>query len=708
MMSFTRQITVVARTTMWNCQIHISIFQSSDWLWTRLIGSSRRCLELTKISAPTSSLRTTCGPFAVAQDSGDGMIQSDMRANHQSLISSKKSSLESNLSEMPCDPVLKLTTFRSIVLGACFLTSSLLSAANDDALVIRTDTGLVRGTNMGEYARAWLGIPYGKPPFGPLRWKAPQAPEPWKGTLSCEQPAKRKRERGGVEDRLYLNVWRPQSDEQNLPVLVDVHGGGNMGYDGMANIMRTVAHKANCVVVTMNYRIGVYGWFTHPALRTGKPGDELNDSGNFGLLDIIHALRWVRRNIEAFGGDPGNVTLSGESSGASNVSFLLHSELAAPLFHKAFMSSAYPFAAPHSRGDKAAETALINMLVYSKTAADRKAAQALRKKMSQKQVAGFLRSRDHRTLYAGYRRPDGKGMMDWGDLDQDNIPTKYRRRGKPEFCYGYADGHVVSKLVDFTEGNWFPKPVMIGTTRDENKYFHYSHFKAVFDNAMKKKMPLDEAITAGLEGQARVKYASVAEFKRGWNFINRMTTGLFHRFGAHDPARAMVRSQDRHPVYVFRFDYGSGMHDLKYPRQENFEFFLGASHSFELPFFFDWMDVEPPRWVRWQKEQWNEANYTGRKALAGAMSAHLKDFLHSPDGRLKNASGNPITWQPWTRTDEGFIVFDADADRAHIAMSNDLASSPGQMRSELDSWPDQATVDYIKYFIIYSYQMNWY
>ena len=78
----------------------------------------------------------------------------------------------------------------------------------------------------------------------------------------------------------------------------------------------------------MNYRIGALGWFTHPSLRTGRPGDELNDSGNFGLLDIIHALKWVQKNIERFGGDRTNVTLSGESSGASNVALLLHSKLA--------------------------------------------------------------------------------------------------------------------------------------------------------------------------------------------------------------------------------------------------------------------------------------------------------------------------------------------------------------------------------------------
>ena len=103
--------------------------------------------------------------------------------------------------------------------------------------------------------------------------------------------------------------------------------------------------------------------------------------------------------------------------------------------------------------------------------------------------------------------------MDWGDFAQPNIPAKYRRKGKPEFVYGFADGHVVSKDVNFGEGNWFPKPVMIGTDLDENKYFHYGHFKSAFDNAMQGDVSLDNAIRDGLDGQSRVRFETVAEFR---------------------------------------------------------------------------------------------------------------------------------------------------------------------------------------------------
>ena len=492
-------------------------------------------------------------------------------------------------------------------------------------------------------------------------------------------------------------------------MLVDVHGGGNMAYDGMANVMHTVAMNANCIVVTMNYRIGALGWFTHPALRTGDPGDELNDSGNFGLLDIVHALRWVQNNIESFGGDRTNVTLSGESSGASNVAFLLHSKLAEPYFHKAFLASAYPFAAPLSRGDKASRLAMINMLVDAEMAETHDVARSKLDGMSDSEIVEFLRSRTPAQLNRGYRRPDGKGSMDWGDFDQQNIPAKYRRKGKPEFVYGFADGHLVSKDVDFGEGNWFPKPVMIGTDHDENKYFHYGHFKSVSDNALKGGVSLDRAIEDGLDGQSRVSFESVSEFKTGWSFINRMTTGLFTWYGAQNPARAMVHSKSAAPVYVFRFDYGAGNYDLKYPNQESHRFFLGASHSFELPFFFDWMDVEPPKWMRWQKDQWNDRNYPGRKSLVRAMTAYLRAFLHSPDGVIRKDADMPIEWQAWTADKERFITFDADAKSQQIRMnSTELVPSPDDVRRELDAWNHPSTIDYIKYFIIYSYQHNWY
>jgi para-nitrobenzyl esterase len=137
----------------------------------------------------------------------------------------------------------------------------------------------------------------------------------------------------GDEDCLYLNVWRPQTEETDLPVYFWIHGGGNsigtassLMYDGS-----NVTSKGNLVVVTINYRLGPLGWFTHPELRNGTP---LDNSGNYGTMDMVKALDWVKNNISSFGGDPDKVTIAGESAGGSDVNSLVMSPHAAGLFHR--------------------------------------------------------------------------------------------------------------------------------------------------------------------------------------------------------------------------------------------------------------------------------------------------------------------------------------------------------------------------------------
>ncbi len=144
----------------------------------------------------------------------------------------------------------------------------------------------------------------------------------------------------GSEDCLFLNVWRPRTAERGLPVYVWIHGGGNsIGSASMTDEYSgtRLAHRSNMVFVSLNYRLGPFGWFTHPALREGTSAED--DSGNFGTLDIVHALRWIRDNIEAFGGDPGLVAVTGESAGGLNVLSLMISPPAEGLFHRVIAQS---------------------------------------------------------------------------------------------------------------------------------------------------------------------------------------------------------------------------------------------------------------------------------------------------------------------------------------------------------------------------------
>lgn len=221
---------------------------------------------------------------------------------------------------------------------------SMISKAAQSGRTIRTQAGLVRGEPRDAGGvLAFKGIPYAAPPIGPLRWRAPQPPAPWSGvrdalafgpaSLSSLENDPRPGPRD--EDCLTLNVWTAaQEADEKRPVMVWIHGGGfqfgssaNPATDGSRLAARGV------VVVSFNYRLGVFGFLAHPDLDTQAP------SGNYGLQDQLAALRWVKANIAAFGGDPGNVTLFGESAGAMAVGILMASPLARGLFHKAIGES---------------------------------------------------------------------------------------------------------------------------------------------------------------------------------------------------------------------------------------------------------------------------------------------------------------------------------------------------------------------------------
>ena len=221
---------------------------------------------------------------------------------------------------------------------------------NEKNLKVETSAGKIKGKE-NDHARLFLGVPFAAPPVDELRWKAPQDPEPWKGVLKTQESQNVCVQSGvtttwhptgeiiGSEDCLYLDVYRPKTDEEDLPVYVYFHGGANRfggaaSYDGSF-----LAEDQNIIVVIPQYRLGPLGWLSHPALQTGEAGDEANDSGNFGTLDNIKALEWIQTNIANFGGDPANVTVGGQSAGGSNVGKLLISPLAAGLFKGAVIQS---------------------------------------------------------------------------------------------------------------------------------------------------------------------------------------------------------------------------------------------------------------------------------------------------------------------------------------------------------------------------------
>jgi para-nitrobenzyl esterase len=216
---------------------------------------------------------------------------------------------------------------------------------------VKIESGSLIGVATNGSVRIFKGIPYAAPPVGEFRWKEPHPPAPWKGVRKadafgarCSQPSLYSdmifRDAGMSEDCLYLNVWTPANGHR-LPVLVYFHGGGfgagsadEPRYDG-ENFARN-----GIVVVTVNYRLGVFGFLAHPGLTAESPHKA---SGNYGLLDQTAALEWVKRNIGAFGGDPGKVTIGGESAGSFAVSALVASPLSRGLFRGAIGESGAMF-----------------------------------------------------------------------------------------------------------------------------------------------------------------------------------------------------------------------------------------------------------------------------------------------------------------------------------------------------------------------------
>ncbi|HEX4097160.1 MAG TPA: carboxylesterase family protein, partial [Caulobacteraceae bacterium] len=250
-----------------------------------------------------------------------------------------------------------------VALTALLAAAALTGARSEapPAPMVHVADGALQGARQGG-ADAYLGIPFAAPPVGELRWHAPLPAKAWSGAhdathfgASCWQAVSAKGfgpwtheyvVDGPVsEDCLYLNVWTPARSGAGRPVLVWFHGGGFSQGSGSVPIYDG-AHLAaqGVVVVTVNYRLGVLGFFAHPELTREASGGA---TGNYGLMDMIAALKWVRANAAAFGGDPGAVTIAGQSAGGMAVHDLIVSPLAKGLFQRAVIESGLPGVAPN-------------------------------------------------------------------------------------------------------------------------------------------------------------------------------------------------------------------------------------------------------------------------------------------------------------------------------------------------------------------------
>ena len=609
-----------------------------------------------------------------------------------------------------------------LLLRALFVSLLLLataaSAANrplrfGDDLIVNTRHGPVQGSPDALDTWSWKGIPYAEAPVGELRWRRPHRPNRWHAVRAadaygsdCLQPEALGRF-SGSEDCLYLNVWRPRSHER-LPVVVWIHGGSNVWGSGRGS-WYTVAHHYNAVVVTINYRLGPLGWFSHPALKNGSLRDR---SGNYGTLDQIEALRWVRRNIIKFGGDPRNVTIAGESAGAQNVSYLLHSRLAKHLFHKAMVQSNFPGIRPVEAAYKSSKQVLYNLIVaddrgpladIQDTATAKDYVDA---NLSDRDVRDYLRNKPAGDIIDAYWTP-AWGLINWGDFNRDDIPPSWQGPDRPEFVYAIGDGLVLPGHVafaDFSPGAVFPKPLIVGTTRNENNFWN-----AYWPFNYRQNTPLASLVEEALQDPWLATFGTdAAEFMRSYKYSTELIDELTTYLGAHLSARNLAQSFPDLNVYVYRFDWGSDpAKEYRIPQEEAFVFYVGALHGAELDFFHQKFG-ELALGDEVAAYQYTDANLPGRQALARDVGAYLREFIHNRDGSIPKTADQPVAWQPWTADQERFLVFDADWQSSHVEMSDAVARTTEELYADHLTYPNFATVDFIDYYVLWSWHFNWF
>ncbi len=486
--------------------------------------------------------------------------------------------------------------------------------------VALTRFGAVRGREAAADTWAWKGIPYAAPPVGELRWRSPRDPAAWAGVRDASRfgshAVQFKPLGGGItgsEDCLYLNVWRPRDAETGLPVYVWIHGGGNSL--GAADMVpdyygHRVASASRVVFVSVNYRLGPFGWFALPALREGASAED--DSGNFGTLDLVHALRWIRDNIAAFGGDPRTVMISGESAGGMNVLSLVASPLARGLFHRALVQSGVSTTTPMARAEERAAALLADLLVHDRRARDREEAARVGAEMSDADVRAYLRGTGARRILARYKS-GSFGMADNLSLIRDGTVLP-------------VDGYRV-----FETGAYANRvPLVIGSNADEVKLFQA--FGRSFD------WRSDAYQAAARFGSDRWKADSV--------------DGVARRLSARS---------DQPPVFAYHFRWGALRDDGSSVMPGSWGRRLGAFHTLEIPFFLGTDTVNGVMgWFLFSRK-----NEPGRRALSAAMMTAIARFIRTGD---PNGPGAP-SWPAWSNDPGGpkSLVLDADRQRALVA-----------------------------------------
>ncbi len=495
-----------------------------------------------------------------------------------------------------------------------------------------------RITTEGEYvgfmdkngARAWLGLPFAKPPIGDLRWVAPEPPDSHTGIQEalafsdpCVQYPNPTLRTGstvtegivGSEDCLYLNIWSPPN-AIDAPVMFWIHGGGNSIGEAAVYNASTLAAKHKIVVVTTNYRLGIFGWFNHPDLLAMSE----QSSGNFGTLDLVRALEWVRDNIRSFGGNPNNVTVFGESAGGVNTLSLVITDRARGLFHRAISQSGafgasdpkegYLLSSEGGHTNSAREIAN-RLMVADKLAVDEAQAATKQAEWGPQELTKYLKSKSAAEVYATLN-DDQSGLMDFPAMFGDNTVLPMAN---------------IEEIFGNTR-NFNDVPIILGTNRDEPTLFmmqapqYVSYFLGVFPSIE------DE------NDYRRVVYYGAQAWK---------VRGV-------DNIASVMRSSGHSEVYAYRFDWDEEPSSFFF----DLSLALGAGHAIEIPFVFGDFSMLSMLSNFFP-------NDAAQFALSESMMSYWAEFAYNGNpGRGRD--GTEVPWTPFGEKELTTLLLDTAAD----------------------------------------------
>jgi len=567
-----------------------------------------------------------------------------------------------------------LQRFAPILLAAACAALTACGGSDDDpSTKVDTSFGKIQGVDDSAHSGtlSWKGVPFAKAPVGALRWSAPVDPDPWTTTRLATQFAQPCVQYGriygpganntydatigttlnqavGDEDCLYLNLWRPATRQSNLPVIVFIHGGSNVSgytadpvYDGAA-----LAKTANAVVVTVNYRVGIFGWLNLPQLKPGI--DAQNDSGNFSVLDNIKALQFINRNIAAFGGNAGNVTVMGQSAGAIDVYALLTSPLVVnanpKLMHRAVAMSggislasnlplgSIPTLNPATTTLAQGNALLNNLLIADGLATDTTTAQAYVATQTPEQIAMYLRGKSPAVLLTTLlTKLAPLGLAGSGPIPEGVVVP-------------------VDPVGAINAGNYLKVPFLASNTRDEAKLFPtFLALSPVLGGVSGRLVSdatlfstqfsynPDAAPTVLIGNWIPAQYLPVDTPVTGFNAKTDLLNSIFFIASRDNVLNALKAKQPE--VWYYRFDWDE--------EPAPWNDIYGAAHAFDLAFLFG--NFGPSLFSNVAN---STANKAGRLDLSNAMMKSVGAFARNGD---PNDPVLGVAWPAWPST----LIFDA-------------------------------------------------